>query len=226
MKITDATLDRLDNFRVDVDPDRNADPYLICGRCGVEVCTVEHDDTLAVLARTALDHDREQHPEEVEDDPFTDVLDQYDVLTRDHDALNGAFEDAGPSELSQLDSQRFDLWERANSLLDHLVTILRAPLDRRGQPVVVDVDLPDPIIGTIVRDDIGWPDGSQPGVVNRPPHAEETTCRHCGRGIVKDAGDRWVDPEATGDDSTWRETCDENHEDRIAAHEPLKEATP
>lgn len=46
------------------------------------------------------------------------------------------------------------------------------------------------------------------------------TCRRCGRTIYYNPTDGWIDPEATGDDSIWRETCDENHEDRIAAHEP------
>lgn len=45
-----------------------------------------------------------------------------------------------------------------------------------------------------------------------------STCRHCGRSIILD-GDRWVDPEATGDDSVWRETCDE-HDTFEAEHEP------
>lgn len=45
-------------------------------------------------------------------------------------------------------------------------------------------------------------------------------CQHCGREITLDTENRWVDPEATGDDLVWRETCDANHEDRIAAHEP------
>jgi hypothetical protein len=46
------------------------------------------------------------------------------------------------------------------------------------------------------------------------------TCVHCQRPIVKTADGTWIDPEATGDDSMWRETCADNHEDRIAAHEP------
>jgi hypothetical protein len=46
-------------------------------------------------------------------------------------------------------------------------------------------------------------------------------CRHCGRSIVLD-GDRWVDPEATGDDSVWRETCDA-HDTFVAEHEPTRE---
>jgi hypothetical protein len=54
-----------------------------------------------------------------------------------------------------------------------------------------------------------------------------TTCRHCGRRIERDAADvaagyegRWIDPEATGDDSIWRETCDQ-HDTFTAEHEPL-----
>jgi hypothetical protein len=43
-------------------------------------------------------------------------------------------------------------------------------------------------------------------------------CRHCGRPIVNEGG-RWVDPEATGDDSVWRETCD-SHDTFTAEHEP------
>lgn len=43
-------------------------------------------------------------------------------------------------------------------------------------------------------------------------------CRHCGREIVLEA-DRWVDPEATGDDSIWREVCDA-HDTFTAEHEP------
>jgi hypothetical protein len=43
-------------------------------------------------------------------------------------------------------------------------------------------------------------------------------CRHCSRRIVLDNG-LWVDPEATGDDSVWRETCDA-HDTFIADHEP------
>jgi hypothetical protein len=49
----------------------------------------------------------------------------------------------------------------------------------------------------------------------------EETCRHCDRRIVWSEDDGWVDPDADGDDLIWRETCDSNHEDRIAAHEPV-----
>jgi hypothetical protein len=44
------------------------------------------------------------------------------------------------------------------------------------------------------------------------------TCIHCGRSIVLDV-DVWVDPEATGDDAVWRETCDA-HDTFTAEHEP------
>lgn len=30
----------------------------------------------------------------------------------------------------------------------------------------------------------------------------------------------WIDPEATGDDRTWRETCGSNEDDPYAPHEP------
>jgi hypothetical protein len=45
------------------------------------------------------------------------------------------------------------------------------------------------------------------------------TCKHCGRGIIQNSEGVWVDPEATGDDSLWRETCD-SHDTFIADHEP------
>ncbi len=48
----------------------------------------------------------------------------------------------------------------------------------------------------------------------------QTECRHCGRRIVLDPVDGWVDPEATGDDRTWRETCDA-HDTFEARHEPI-----
>lgn len=48
------------------------------------------------------------------------------------------------------------------------------------------------------------------------------TCRHCSRQIVYEEG-YWVDPEATGDDSIWRETCDAN-DTFEARHEPQDRA--
>jgi len=50
----------------------------------------------------------------------------------------------------------------------------------------------------------------------------ETLCRHCHRTIV-DEHDVWIDPEATGDDSIWRETCDD-HDTFVADHEPYPPA--
>ncbi len=46
-------------------------------------------------------------------------------------------------------------------------------------------------------------------------------CRHCGRAIKLEGGGEygWIDPEATGDDSIWREVCD-SHDTFIANHEP------
>ena len=53
----------------------------------------------------------------------------------------------------------------------------------------------------------------------QPLAIESATCDHCGRFIVLDGG-RWIDPEATGDDAIWRETCDANDTERAAPHEP------
>ena len=47
-----------------------------------------------------------------------------------------------------------------------------------------------------------------------------STCRHCGRTIVLDRFGFWTDPEATGDDAMWRETCDQ-HDTFTADHEPV-----
>lgn len=47
----------------------------------------------------------------------------------------------------------------------------------------------------------------------------EATCRYCGRLIIWSSEDGWIDPEATGDDSIWRETCDA-HDTFTAEHEP------
>lgn len=45
------------------------------------------------------------------------------------------------------------------------------------------------------------------------------TCVHCERVIVLDPQDGWVDPDASGDDVIWRETCDQ-HDTFTAEHEP------
>ena len=47
-------------------------------------------------------------------------------------------------------------------------------------------------------------------------------CVHCERPIVQQEDGIWIDPEATGDDSIWRETC-QTHDTFIANHEPLDE---
>lgn len=53
--------------------------------------------------------------------------------------------------------------------------------------------------------------------MTNPPETAE--CKHCGRTITK-TEDGWVDEEATGDDSVWRETCDA-HDTFTAEHEPV-----
>lgn len=54
-----------------------------------------------------------------------------------------------------------------------------------------------------------------PAVVIQGTEAE---CRHCGRAIFSHDGG-WIDPNATGDDLVWRETCDA-HDTFPAEHEP------
>ena len=51
-------------------------------------------------------------------------------------------------------------------------------------------------------------------------------CRHCERDIKLEGEGLyvWIDPEATGDDSIWREVCDA-HDTFIANHEPTQETT-
>lgn len=48
--------------------------------------------------------------------------------------------------------------------------------------------------------------------------AQHTPCRYCGRLIIYRNG-IWIDPEATGDDSVWRITC-EARDTFTAEHEP------
>ena len=50
-------------------------------------------------------------------------------------------------------------------------------------------------------------------------HADTATCKNCQHTITL-LDDRWVDTGAIGDEFTARETCDDNHEDPFAAHEP------
>lgn len=60
-------------------------------------------------------------------------------------------------------------------------------------------------------------------IVYAEPSTERATCRHCGRTIVKDATEGWIDPEAGYDDEDgdgiWRTTCD-SHDTFVAEHEP------
>lgn len=55
------------------------------------------------------------------------------------------------------------------------------------------------------------------------PWRGESKCRHCGRRIVKDPTEGWIDPEAGYDDEDgdgiWRTTCDQ-HDTFTAEHEP------
>ena len=60
--------------------------------------------------------------------------------------------------------------------------------------------------------------------MNHVSQETATTCQHCGRVIIFDDEDGWVDPEATGDDRTWRETCDAN-DTFTAKHEPTPRIT-
>jgi hypothetical protein len=51
-----------------------------------------------------------------------------------------------------------------------------------------------------------------------------TICKHCQRVIVPgNPGEyAWVDPEATGDDSIWRETCENHDNPPFFEHEPTE----
>jgi len=48
-----------------------------------------------------------------------------------------------------------------------------------------------------------------------------TYCAYCERRIILDGDAGWVDPEATGDDSIWRECCDA-HDTAFAEHVPAE----
>lgn len=72
---------------------------------------------------------------------------------------------------------------------------------------------------------VGFPEGHRVKTARRRttaredrPMTETPTCRYCGRDIVSEGG-TWIDPEAAGDDATWRETCDA-HDTLPAEHEP------
>lgn len=54
---------------------------------------------------------------------------------------------------------------------------------------------------------------------------EKGTCRHCGRVLHHSKAEGWYCPEATGDDTIWRQSC-EDHDTFTAEHEPEEEAGP
>jgi len=64
-------------------------------------------------------------------------------------------------------------------------------------------------LATVGRFDHGWA---------RYEIARTSYCRHCQREVDLVDG-VWIDPEATGDDYIWRESCDRN-ETLTAEHEP------
>lgn len=76
--------------------------------------------------------------------------------------------------------------------------------------------------GGLARDILASPGVYVVVVVSVLPDSE---CLHCGRTIEQDAAGRWVDPEADGDDSVWRETCDA-HGTVTAEHEPCPDPEP
>ena len=61
-------------------------------------------------------------------------------------------------------------------------------------------------------------DEYDPADIVRNYAGPQDKCRHCGRAIVQENG-IWIDPEATGDDAVWRESCDSNDTFQ-ALHEP------
>lgn len=63
-------------------------------------------------------------------------------------------------------------------------------------------------------------DDSTPVSLEFEKEAQTAICRYCGRTILLyDVNDGWIDPNATGDDGVWRETCDA-HDTFTAEHEP------
>lgn len=78
---------------------------------------------------------------------------------------------------------------------------------------------PDAIMVKRSTDSTGRPYTEDEADVAVPIASTPATCRYCGRTIELQDG-LWVDPLATGDDSIWRETCDE-HDTFAAEHEPV-----
>jgi hypothetical protein len=74
------------------------------------------------------------------------------------------------------------------------------------------------------------PTNPQEHIVVTEADLATATCKHCGRTITRENG-AWVDPEATGDDAMWRETCDlddtftAEHEPDITLDQVIDEAT-
>lgn len=86
-----------------------------------------------------------------------------------------------------------------------------------GQKVRVMLNDADLFDGDPEHDDHPWSRQVQEYYDNQRREAT-AECKHCGRTITK-INDAWVDEEATGDDSVWRETCD-SHDTFTAEHEP------
>jgi hypothetical protein len=76
--------------------------------------------------------------------------------------------------------------------------------------------------GGLARDILATPGVYVVVVVNVLP---DNVCVHCERELVQDSDGRWIDPEATGDDSVWRETCD-RHDTFTAEHERDEDPEP
>lgn len=105
--------------------------------------------------------------------------------------------------------------------LDDYLSARMAPLEARETEHGVEVFMPHTFSGGPGSDKRCWHCGLLPLDYDRIEVAcKAVECRHCGREVVRVDEDKWVDLEAEGDDEIWRETCADNHEDRIAAHEP------
>lgn len=48
-------------------------------------------------------------------------------------------------------------------------------------------------------------------------------CRFCGHEVTQTPDGTWVAPDATGDDSVWREHCPDNDTERAAPHDPERD---
>lgn len=100
----------------------------------------------------------------------------------------------------------------------------------RGQWAGGDPDVDPQWIPVCAGHDERWAADPDTGQVMPPQYrlprfalSPRETCKHCGRAIEQING-RWIDPEAMGDDSIWRETCD-GHDTFQAEHEPMDHVT-